>query len=108
MNKLKDLYTKQEAIKKLRSELREAEEEFKELCKKYKESNYTQDGNYQLVVQCRKVRRITDPKTFINQVGELGWVCLSVSMQKCDVLKINVPQQLVEVQNQEIYKVVKK
>lgn len=105
MGTLKSLYRKQEQIRQLRSQLSKLEEEFKQLCQSCVEKNHLKEGKYQLLVKFRNVRKIKDARQFLSHVGELGWSCMSVSVQKADALKLAIPQDLVEVHTTPTYQI---
>jgi len=107
MKKLKALYQKQQLVQDLRKALNQAEEEFKQMCLEYIKCGVIEDSKFKLIQKDRAVRKIKDPKRFVEAVGELGWMCMSVSVQKVDALKLNVPNELVEIHTSPVYSVVK-
>jgi len=106
-NNLRTLYKKQTEIQDLRKRLNELESEFKELCEYCVEKGQVEEGPYQLVVKERKVRKVTDPRAFIQVAGDIGWACVSVSVQKSDALNIAIPKELLEIHKTNTYQVLR-
>lgn len=108
--KLKLLYKKHQEIDELKKQLKEKEECYKKLLDEiiamYPEG-YEED-NYILLRKEKKTRKITDPRKFINSVGDVGWYCLTVAIQKIDALKLTVPDDIVETTISYTYNIKKK
>jgi len=95
---LKQLYKKYEEIAKLKKELKEKEGEYEALLEKITAQypDGTEEDDYVLIKKERVTRKVTNPRRFIEIVGDIGWPCLSVSIQKVDALKLQIPEDILE------------
>jgi len=106
---LKKLYKKHEEIAKLKKELKEKEKEYEELLNQITTQypDGTEEDGYVLIKKERVTRKVTNPRRFIEIVGDIGWPCLSVSIQKVDALKLQIPEDIIERHTGVIYEIVK-